>query len=431
MEKKRYVLVRNDGREAMYQKLSGDLIAVEPPIWMMLREQVLKAEGHTVLILDTQVSSFEEYTIMETVRRLHPDAVEVFPTGNHPSAYIQQRDGIEHFVTHLQDIVKDIRVHYHLDFDPIGVDTDWSSFHMNKYRAHNWHSDWGTMPRSPYGAIFTSIGCPFRCDFCCIKDYYGVKYSERSFEKVMIDIFNLYNRNKIRNIKLMDEIFFLKKSRVEELCDRIIAAGYPDLNMWAYARIDTVSPPLLEKLRKAGFRWLCVGIESGNEDIRRKAQKGTFTNERIIEVVKMIQDAGISVVGNFIFGFPDDNFETMRETQDFALKLKCEFTNLYTMMAYPGSELIQIATKNGWQLPKEWTEYSQYSYICHPIRTHNLESHEVLKFRDEAFEEFYRDESYRSLILEKFGQIAVDHIDDMLKVKIKRRLLEKNGTAIH
>jgi radical SAM superfamily enzyme YgiQ (UPF0313 family) len=419
----RYALVRNDNRFTMYQHLSDKVTAVEPPIWMMLREQQLKSEGHEVKVIDTQTEVFTFYDMLEKIREHGADEVEIFPTGNHPSSYIQQKEGLPLLLDHVGKIAKSVKVHETLNFSPIGIQSNWESFDLSKYRAHNWHADWGTLPRSPYGVIYTSIGCPFHCQFCCVKEFYGMTYLERPIEDVVYDIDTLHNHYNMKNIKVMDEIFFFKPDRVERLCDSLINRDY-GLNIWAYGRVDTISQKLLLKLKKAGIRWLSLGIESGNEEIRRKSQKGTFTNKKIVEVVKAIKDAGINVVGNFIFGFPDDSYSTMTETFVLAKELQCEFTNLYCMMAYPGSEIYHTAEANNWDLPKHWSGYAQYSIDCHPVRTHHLTSEEVLKFRDDSFHEFYGDADFKRMIGSKFGNDAVSHIDEMLKVKLRRRLLE-------
>ncbi len=120
-------------------------------------------------------------------------------------------------------------------------------------------------------------------------------------------------------------------------CDELIARNY-DLNIWAYARVDTVRPHMLEKLRKAGIKWLALGIEFGSEHVRDGAEK-SFTQSEIIDIIRQIQQAGLSVIGNFIFGLPDDDLATMQQTLDLAVELNCEFANFYSAMAYPGSPL--------------------------------------------------------------------------------------------
>src|SRR5215471_20231975 len=44
----------------------------------------------------------------------------------------------------------------------------WDLLPMTKYRAHNWHC-FGDLQREPYAAIYTTLGCPYHCSFCCIQ----------------------------------------------------------------------------------------------------------------------------------------------------------------------------------------------------------------------------------------------------------------------
>ena len=418
---KKIALVRNSTRFNSYQGLADNAAAIEPPIWMMLKEQILKSQGREVFVIDNEVECDDFHDVIDRLQFAKVDEVQIYPTGNHPSAYFQQRDGLNAFVDHLKQVFSEVNINYTLDFDPTDVETNWGSFNLSQYKAHNWHCDYGAIDRKPYGVIFTSISCPFKCNFCGIHSFYGDKYKERSLYYVMADIMKLVHQG-VRTIKVMDELFFYRQGRVECLCDNIISEDL-DLNLWAYARIDTINPQVLTKLRKAGFRWLGLGIESGNEGIRRESLKGSFNNAKIREVVKMVKDHDIKVGGNFIFGFPNETSETMQETLDFAMELKCEFTNLYSMMAYPDTELAHLAKINGWELPKSWSGYSQYSHDCHPIRTHHLTSSEVLKFRDHAFDTLYTDAGYLSYLEKIFGEIAIKSIKELTAIKLKRKLL--------
>jgi radical SAM superfamily enzyme YgiQ (UPF0313 family) len=59
-------------------------------------------------------------------------------------------------------------------------------------------------------------------------------------------------------------MFAFKESHVNKLCDLIIDRGY-SLNMWAYARVDTLTGKMLEKMKRAGINWLALGFESGSK----------------------------------------------------------------------------------------------------------------------------------------------------------------------
>ena len=50
---------------------------------------------------------------------------------------------------------------------------------------------------------------------------------------------------------------------------------------------------------------------------------------------------------------------------------------------------------------------------------------EVLKIRDEHFIKYFSDKNFQKKIFSKFGQAAVDNINQMLKVKLKRKIIEE------
>src|SRR5262249_22687491 len=153
----------------------------------------------------------------------------------------------------------------------------------------------------------------YRCSFCCINVPFGKpSYRMWSPETVVREIDLLVERHGVRNLKLVDEMFVLNRRHVLGLC-RLLAARGHGLNIWAYARVDTVEDDLLDDLKAAGVNWLCLGIESASEHVRDGARK-RYGNEDIIGVVRRIQAAGINVLGNYIFGLPDDTTDRMEET---------------------------------------------------------------------------------------------------------------------
>jgi radical SAM superfamily enzyme YgiQ (UPF0313 family) len=304
----------------------------------------------------------------------------------------------------------------------------WDLLPMEKYRAHNWHAFENIDERSPYVSIHTSLGCPYKCTFCCINAPFGKSsYRMWSPESVIKEIDLLVDKHGVKNIKFVDEMFVLNRNHVLGVCERLIERGH-DLNIWAYARVDTVKDEFLDKLARAGFRWLALGIESGSKHVRDGVEKGRFGSPEILKVVKKIQDAGINVIGNYIFGLPDDTRESMQETLDLALEANCEFVNFYSTMAYPGSKLYTMAVEKRWQLPDSWIGYSQHSYETFPLRTDALTNAEVLRFRDDAFYKYFTNDSYLALVRRKFGEDVVRHIRDMTKIRLRRKLLEADTT---
>lgn len=299
----------------------------------------------------------------------------------------------------------------------------WDLLDMSLYRAHNWHCFDHIDERSPYASIHTSLGCPYHCNFCCINAPFGKSsYRMWSPESVVNEIDHLVATYGIKNIKFVDEMFVLNRNHVLGICELLSTRPYK-VNIWAYARVDTVQDDMLEKLKAAGFNWLCLGIESGSTHVRDGADK-VFRNNDIIEVVRKIQAAGIRVIGNFIFGLPDDTRERMQETLDLALELNCEFANFYSAMAYPGSKLYELAIKENIPLPSDWAGYSQHAYHAIPLANKHCSAEEILRFRDEAFQKYFNHPPYLKMVAEKFGDKVVDHIRQMAAIPLRRQLLE-------
>ena len=300
----------------------------------------------------------------------------------------------------------------------------WDLLPMEKYRAHNWQCFGDLKSRQPYASIYTSLGCPYKCTFCCINAPFGInRYRMRSPKAVAEEIDRLHNEYGVKTYKIIDEMFVLNERHVIAFCDELIARDY-GLNIWAYARIDTVKPQMLEKLRKAGIRWLALGIESGSEHVRDGAEK-SFNQQEIIEVVRQIQLSGIHVIGNFIFGLPDDDMESMEQTLKLAEELNCEFANFYSAMAYPGSPLYRMAVEKGWALPETWSGFSQHSYDCLPLPTDTVSAAQVLKFRDTAFDRYFKGKRYLDMVTQKFGWDTRSHINQMTAHKLRRKIVEE------
>jgi len=245
---------------------------------------------------------------------------------------------------------------------------------LTKYRAHNMHcfqdfhksqkNDFSDI-RSPYVAMNTSLGCPFSCHYCCINAIFGkpnIRYW--SLDKVVSWIDELVLKYQIRNIRLDDELFILSPERIDKFCELIIERRY-DLNLWVYGRVDTIKESLLPKIKKAGINWICLGIEAGNERVRLGVNKNIRRDVR--EVVRSLQAHDISVLGNYMFGLPEDNIDTMQETLDLAMDLNCEFANFYSVMAYPGSRLYEDSVAKKISVPDRWECFSQLSQQTIPL----------------------------------------------------------------
>jgi radical SAM superfamily enzyme YgiQ (UPF0313 family) len=306
----------------------------------------------------------------------------------------------------------------------------WDLLPMAKYRAHNWHC-FGEASREPYVALYTTLGCPYHCSFCCIQAPFksgeavaGYKESANSYRfwspgRVLDELTLLVERHGVRNVKIADEMFVLNARHVNAICDGIVERGLP-LNSWAYARVDTVKDSMVDKLARAGVRWLAFGIEAASERVRADVDKG-FGDDLVFRTLEKVRGAGIRVIGNYIFGLPEDDHDTMQKTLEMAIELNCEFANFYCAMAYPGSSLYARAAAEGWPLPTTWGGYSQHAVDSLPLPTKHLAAGKVLSFRDAAFQTYFKNPRSLQMVEATFGAATLREVQAMSAHKLERR----------
>ena len=304
---------------------------------------------------------------------------------------------------------------------------------LDMYRAHFWHAGFNHRKRSPFAAIYTSLGCQFACSFCMINIVNRIDNSELinasnsrgmrfwSVEWVKKELKKLANMG-VETVRISDEMFFLNKKYYRPILQSIIDDEYK-FNMWTYSRIDTVREDALELFKKSGVNWLALGVEAGNQLVRQEVSKGSFKEVNIRDICKQINDYDINIISNFIFGFPDDNHETMNQTLNLALELNSETANFYPCQALPGSPLYTKAKIEGIELPKSYSEFGFLTYDSKPMATKYVSSSEVLEFRDNAWQTYFTNPSYLNLVEKKFGSEEKDNVMKMSKIKLKRKLL--------
>jgi anaerobic magnesium-protoporphyrin IX monomethyl ester cyclase len=304
---------------------------------------------------------------------------------------------------------------------------------LDLYRAHFWHADFDHNKRTPFAAIYTSLGCSFACDFCMINivnrtdnsdgvsaaNSKGMRFwSPQWVQREMSKLASLG----VKTLRISDEMFFLNKKYYMPILESAVSEDF-GFSMWTYSRVDSVRKDALSLFKKAGVNWLALGVEAGNQIVRQEVSKGSFKDVNIRDVCKTIQGADIKIISNYIFGFPDDTLETMQETLDLALELNTEMANMYPCQALPGSPMYYTAKKMGWRLPDSYEGYAFLSYDSQPLPTKHLTSADVLRFRDHAWQAYFRNPDYLNLVESKFGRRERQNIEEMTKIPLRRRLL--------
>ena len=220
----------------------------------------------------------------------------------------------------------------------------WHLFPPDRYPF----SPQGTMAKGyPLAAITTSRGCPFNCGFCSTNVIWQRRFRARSAGNVIAEIEMLVRDYGVREIQFIDDNLTTRRDRMLAICDELEKRGL-DL-VWSCpngVRIDSLDEELARRMKRCGCYSLTFGIESGNQQVLDRIEKGTSL-EQVEKVVSMVRREGIETRGFFIVGLPGETRATIRQTIDFAKKLPLSFAGFSILVLMPGSKFFrEWAAKN-------------------------------------------------------------------------------------
>ncbi|MEM1515648.1 MAG: radical SAM protein [Candidatus Bathyarchaeia archaeon] len=255
--------------------------------------------------------------------------------------------------------------------------------------------------------VMSSRGCPFQCIFCSSSKIFGRKYRARSAKNVVDEIEFLVSNYNPESIEFSDDEFTLNQKRVEEICYELKRRKI-DIPWACGSRVDTISTSLLKKMKEAGCSFIYYGIESASQRILNFIKKG-ITIDQIKRAVMLTKEIGIKMMGSFIVGFPDETKEEIKSTLSFPKKLKIDYAQFTVATPYPGTELYEMAKKDGLLLTEEW---SQYTTLRPVMALKNVSVRELQKMIKRAYISFYL--SPKTLI-GNFGKYAIPALKLVLK----------------
>ena len=199
----------------------------------------------------------------------------------------------------------------------------------------------------PMVTLVTGRGCPFRCSFCVYpQTFTGHQYRLRSVDDVVEEMaFVEREMPEAKSFFFEDDTLTANKKRCCEFAAAIVKRGIR-IPWQANARAD-LDLDTMRKLKAAGCRELCVGFESGSQDVLDGMKKGTH-RESMFTFMENARKAGLLIHGCFMIGFPGETRDIIEQTIDLAIDLKCDTAQFYPVMVYPGTTAFDEYRERNW-----------------------------------------------------------------------------------
>lgn len=190
----------------------------------------------------------------------------------------------------------------------------------------------------PFGGVLSSRGCPAACTFCS-NNVTGRRFRYRSAAVVADEVRALRDGWNAGAFVFFDDSFAVGRRRLEELSRALAAVGSVPWSCTAHpAHLD---PEVLALMKAAGCGGIDIGMESGDPSRLVRIGKGV-TVERVRDVLGWCRDAGLHVVVNLMFGWPEETAAELEATFRFmedADSLGAMFNARGVLVPYPGTEI--------------------------------------------------------------------------------------------
>ncbi len=181
--------------------------------------------------------------------------------------------------------------------------------------------------------VQVSRGCPYKCEFCVVRNMLGRRHRYREIDDVIAEIQALPKRQ----LTFADDNLTADKHYAHELMDRLKPLK---VSWMCQASLDVCEDSkLLTKMAAAGCTSILIGIESLDDASLQEAGKHQNKIEKFEKGIETIHNHGIHVIGSFIVGFDTDNLDAFDGIFDFTLKNGITMISLNVLTAYPGTDL--------------------------------------------------------------------------------------------
>jgi radical SAM superfamily enzyme YgiQ (UPF0313 family) len=184
--------------------------------------------------------------------------------------------------------------------------------------------------------VFTSVGCNFRCDYCCVASIYGGNCRVRKLRHVFAELDHLHART--RRIAFIDTNIHSRHSYLKALCEGMRERKYRFV--WgAQATIDIGDDvETLKLMRSVGCKALFIGLEtfsqSNLENVNKNLSAASYERR-----IRNIHGAGIKIAAFLMYGFDHDTKDTARQLAELVTRHNIELPMINLLVPLPGTAL--------------------------------------------------------------------------------------------
>ena len=198
--------------------------------------------------------------------------------------------------------------------------------------------------------ILTSRGCPYSCTFCsnpAIRNaipgkFYRLRSPENVIEEVKLNV-KKYADKGFKRVAFGDATFGLDILHLKKLCSLYVKENLHKSLPWhCQTRADVVTKEWADTISKSGCCMVTLGIESGNDYIRRDVFKKEISDQEVVNAINNLRRNNIMFAINIIIGCHEETKESLKASLDVIKKSDPINTYISFYQPLPKTELGEL-----------------------------------------------------------------------------------------
>lgn len=259
-------------------------------------------------------------------------------------------------------------------------------------------------------SIISSRGCPFLCGYCD-QSVFQRSWRAHSPRYVVDEIKTVFSQFGKRFVSFEDDNFNLKNQRMVDFC-RLVLDERLAFSWGCSLRLADLHVEHLSLMREAGCRLIYVGLESGNDRVKKLLNKDMPRGE-VETKVKAIKAANIGIYASFMLGIPTETRNEMEDTIRFARSLTLDGVSFFLFTPYDRVPLTQLAMEHG-TIADDYRYYSAHTnkpvYVPNGFTADELLAIQKHAYRHALLHPRFIAHNLRKLASPRLIQLAIDVI---------------------
>ena len=205
--------------------------------------------------------------------------------------------------------------------------------------------------KGPIKHFIASRGCPYNCSFCFnesfseLYDGKGTRVRFRSLDNLLEEVKQVIFSSPTKVVCFQDDTFILKPKWIKEFSTKY--KKRIDLPFYCHVRPNLVKEEIVDDLKNAGCYGVNIGVESGNDNVKKDVLSRKISNEQIYDAITLLKSNGIKVMAHNILGLPFTTLQNDFETLELNIRCQPNYAWASIFQPYPKTRLGEKCVEEG------------------------------------------------------------------------------------